>query len=256
MVECSTATKYTTDLEKGHYGETTNHILSPHDVIHIGNTIIDKEEFLRAFGGNLNTSPHRKFGNASPLGLSAFSLTTFVLSLCNAQTRGISEPNIVVGLALFYGGLVQLLAGMWELASGSTFGGCALSSYGGFWLSYAAIQIDAFGIATAYSETSDLQSAVGFYLTGWFIFTSLLVLCTMKSNLAFFSLFVFLDVTFLLLMLGEFLDSVGCTKAGGIVGIITSFIGFYNAYCGLADDENSYIVGNPIPLPVYRKQKI
>lgn len=54
-----------------------------------------------------------QFANPTPLGLSAFALTAFVLSLCNFQTRGVLEPNIVVGLAFGYGGLVQLLAGMW-----------------------------------------------------------------------------------------------------------------------------------------------
>lgn len=54
-----------------------------------------------------------QFANPTPLGLSAFALTAFVLSLCNFQTRGVLEPNIVIGLAFGYGGLVQLLAGMW-----------------------------------------------------------------------------------------------------------------------------------------------
>lgn len=58
-------------------------------------------------------SPIRKFANPAPLGLSAFALTTFVLSLINMRARGVAQPNIVVALAFAYGGLVQLLAGMW-----------------------------------------------------------------------------------------------------------------------------------------------
>lgn len=72
---------------------------------------------LPAFGGDfqpgLYRPPNRKFANPAPLGLSAFALTTFVLSLINVRTRGVTEPNIVVALAFGYGGLVQLLAGMW-----------------------------------------------------------------------------------------------------------------------------------------------
>ena len=72
---------------------------------------------LAAFGGEfqpgLYQAPSRKIANPAPLGLSAFALTTFVLSLINMGTRGISEPNIVVAAAFGYGGLVQLLAGMW-----------------------------------------------------------------------------------------------------------------------------------------------
>jgi hypothetical protein len=56
---------------------------------------------------------HRKFANPAPLGLCGFALTTFVLSLINMQTRGIITPNIVVASAFGYGGLAQLLSGMW-----------------------------------------------------------------------------------------------------------------------------------------------
>lgn len=72
---------------------------------------------LPAFGGDfqpgLYRPPTTKFANPAPLGLSAFALTTFVLSAINLGTRGLAEPNIVVGAAFAYGGLVQLLAGMW-----------------------------------------------------------------------------------------------------------------------------------------------
>lgn len=71
-----------------------------------------------AFGGEFQPglykpTTERKFANPAPLGLSAFALTTFVLSLINIGVRGVHEPNIVVALAFGYGGLVQLLAGMW-----------------------------------------------------------------------------------------------------------------------------------------------
>jgi hypothetical protein len=71
-----------------------------------------------AFGGEFQPGLYkpttgRKFANPAPLGLSAFALTTFVLSLINIGVRDVTEPNIVVALAFGYGGLVQLLAGMW-----------------------------------------------------------------------------------------------------------------------------------------------
>jgi len=71
-----------------------------------------------AFGGEYQPglykpTTERKFANPAPLGLSAFALTTFVLSLINIQCDGVMIPNIVVALAFGYGGLVQLCAGMW-----------------------------------------------------------------------------------------------------------------------------------------------
>ena len=55
-------------------------------------------------------------------GLFSFASTTLVLSLYNVHARHIAVPNAVVGMALFFGGLAQFLAGMWEFASGNTFG--------------------------------------------------------------------------------------------------------------------------------------
>lgn len=115
---------------------------------------------LPAFGGEfqpgLYRAPKKDFANPAPLGLSAFALTTFVLSLINMGTRGIAHPNIVVALAYGYGGLVQLLAGMWEMAVGNTFGATALSSYGGFWISFAIILTPGgFNIVSTLEDTTE-----------------------------------------------------------------------------------------------------
>jgi succinate-acetate transporter protein len=198
--------------------------------------------------GLLRPSAH-KFANPSPLGLCAFALTTFVLSLVNVQARHVTDPSVVIGLAYFYGGFIQLCAGMWEMAIENTFGATALSSYGGFWLSYAVITTDAFGIVSSYSTPGELDAALGFYLFGWFIFTFLLLVCTIRSTISFFSLFLFLDITFLLLALGAMLNSTPTTKAGGVFGIITAFIAWYNAFAGLATKDNSWITVKPIYMP-------
>jgi hypothetical protein len=73
---------------------------------------------LPAFGGEFQPGLYRpiagrKFANPAPLGLCGFALTTFLLSLINVGTRGLTEPNLVIGAAFAYGGLCQLLAGMW-----------------------------------------------------------------------------------------------------------------------------------------------
>jgi len=220
---------------------------------------------LPAFGGEFQPglyrpTDHRKFANPAPLGLSAFALTTFVLSLINLQTRNLSEPNVVVALAFGYGGLVQLLAGMWEMAVGNTFGATALSSYGGFWLSFAIVLTPGgFGIQAAYATVdatgkatgkgiNDFNNAFGLFLMGWFIFTFLLLICTLRSTVAFFLLFFTLDLAFLLLALGHLRadakgkGNVGCTKAGGVFGLLAAFLAWYNALAGMADDSNSFFV--------------
>ncbi|KAL7274777.1 Meiotically up-regulated protein 86 protein [Rhizina undulata] len=214
---------------------------------------------LPAFGGEFQPGLYkpsfRKFANPAPLGLCSFALTTFVLSLVNVGARGLDVPNVVVALAYGYGGLAQLLAGMWEMAVGNTFGATALSSFGGFWFSWALIESDAFGIVSAYSgDAAALHSALGFYLIGWFIFTTILLFCTLKSTLAFFSLFFMLDITFLLLAISHFQTVDGAanpdvTKAAGIFGILTAFIAWWNAFAGIADATNSFFVVPVLHFP-------
>lgn len=222
--------------------------------VYLGNKKFAKDDLIQAFGGTLNPglaapSAH-KFANPAPLGLCAFALTTFVLSLINAGAMGVSNDSVVVGLAMFYGGLIQLLSGMWEMALENTFGALALGSFGGFWLSFGAISIPWFNIAASYDDPVELDNAVGFYLIGWSIFTFMLTLCTMKSTLAFFSLFFLLAVTFLLLGIGKLGKSHGSTVAGGVVGVIVAFIAWYNAYAGLANKQNSYVRVHALQLPV------
>jgi len=222
------------------------------EFIVIGNHKYYRHELMLAFGGTLNPGlappPVHQFANPSPLGLAAFGTTTLVLSLFNAQAMGITIPNVVVGLAAVYGGGVQFLAGVWELVIGNTFGGTALTSFGAFWLSYAAILIPSFGIAAAYDGTEELENAIGFFLLGWAIFTFMLTLCTFKSTAAFCALFSFLTLTFILLAGGAFSGKVGVTRAGGVVGVITGLLGLYNAFAGVANKTNSYITAYPIQL--------
>jgi len=208
---------------------------------------------MPAFGGafqpGLYRAPKKGIANPAPLGLSAFALTTFILSLINLNTRNVAEPNLVVAAAYGYGGLVQLLAGMWEMAVGNTFGATALSSYGGFWISFAIVLTPWFSIVTDLGGTTGAAflDSFGFFLMGWFIFTFLLLLCTLKSTVAFFSLFFTLDLTFLCLGIG-YLDRVdgaprsGAIKAGGVFGILAAFLAWYNAFAGIADSSNSFFV--------------
>jgi len=218
-----------------------------------------------AFGGEFQPglyrpTTERKFANPAPLGLSAFALTTFVLSLINIGVRGVTEPNIVVGLAFGYGGLVQLLAGMWEMAVGNTFGATALSSYGGFWIAVAIVLTPGgFNIGGAYATTNadgtstgagvnDFNNAFGYFLIAWFIFTTVLLLCTLRSTVAFFMLFFTLDMAFLFLALGHLqandkgVANAKLLAAGGYFGLFAAFLAWYNALAGIADDSNSFFV--------------
>ena len=224
------------------------------------NTII-----LGPSGAELNPEPHkpnfRQFANPAPLGLCGFALTTFLLSLINMRTRSITVSNMVVAPAFAYGGIVQLLAGMWEMAIGNTFGATVLSSYGGFWISFAIIFIPGgFEIQSAYLATGEggvrmFEETLGIYLFGWFIFTFFMTLCTLKSTLAFFLTLATACLTFLLLASGFLTANENCIKAGGWVGLICSFLAWYCAFAGIQTAENSFFQFPTIPLPWTTKPK-
>ncbi|KAI9807837.1 MAG: hypothetical protein M1825_005142 [Sarcosagium campestre] len=212
---------------------------------------------LPAFGGDFQPGLYRpqksRLANPAPLGLSAFALTTFVLSLINMGTRSIAHPSIVIALAFGYGGLVQLLAGMCplsaptrEIAAGNTFGATALASYGGFWISFAVILTPG-GFEIEETLGTDFLNSFGLYLMGWFIFTFILLLCTLKSTVAFFLLFFTLDLAFLLLGIGYLMPVNGeprapVIKAGGFFGLLAAFLAWYNALAGIADSSNSFFL--------------
>jgi len=188
---------------------------------------------------------HRRFANPAPLGLFGFAATTFVLSMYNVKARGVTVPNVVVGLAIGYGGLAQFLAGMWEFAAGNTFGATAFASYGAFWWSYAIIQIPWFGIAEGNYNANgvpeaQLANAVGIYLSAWFIFTFIMFLAAFRSSVGLLSLFFFLDITFLLLFVAEFTGNGKVQTAGGSFGILTAAIAWYVGAAGLLTPDTSY----------------
>jgi succinate-acetate transporter protein len=174
--------------------------------------------------------------NPAPLGLSAFALTTFVLSAANAGW--VSAPNIVLGLALFYGGVVQIIAGVQEFRAGNTFGATAFCSYGGFWLAVGVIFTPAFGVLDAY-KTGGLGVALGIFLLGWTIFTLLMFFGTLRANMALIVVFGLLFLTFLSLTLGALLGAAGLTILGGYLGIITALGAWYTALAGILASSKS-----------------
>jgi uncharacterized protein len=177
--------------------------------------------------------------NPGPLGLSAFALTTFVIGTIYAGWFNVGTTSIVVGLALFYGGLSQLLAGMWEFKTGNTFGGTAFTTYGAFWLSYAVISIPGFGIASAFTTTAILHQALGVYLLAWTIITAILLVASLRSNMALIAVFAFLTLTFLSLTIGELATSTAFHTLGGYLGIITAIVAWYTALAGLLSSGRS-----------------
>lgn len=189
-----------------------------------------------------------KIANPGPLGLSGFALTTLVLSAWNAGILKGADVLIVIGLAVFYGGIAQFSAGMWEFRTGNTFGATAFASFGAFWLSFAALLIPGFGVAFG-SKTGPSGSALGWYLLGWTIFTGIMMLGSFRTNGATAAVFVLLFLTFLLLAIGAFGGAgagTGMTQIGGYVGILTAIVAWYTALAGVLAGVSAGKINLPV----------
>jgi succinate-acetate transporter protein len=180
----------------------------------------------------------------APLGLAAFALTTFVLSAHNAGLFGNVGNTIVVGLAIFYGGLAQFMAGMWSFRRGNTFTATAFSTYGAFWLALGTFLVL---IIAGKVKTEDVATSLGWFLLAFAIFNTYMLFWSARVNTAVFGVFLTLEVTEILLFLGFFSGSDLLIKAGGYMGIITALVAWYTS----AADVATAMAGRAI-LPVGR----
>jgi succinate-acetate transporter protein len=180
-----------------------------------------------------------------PLGLAAFAGTTFFLSVVNTNMLGATVEGVVLGLALFYGGLAQLLAGMWEFVKGNTFGGLAFTSYGAFWMSFWYLS----NHLPAGAAEKDVFHAVGVYLLMWTIFTAYMSVAAMRTTGAVLAVFVLLTLTFLALAIG-WLDnhSSDWIKIGGWLGLITAVAAWYASFAAVTNSTFKRVVLPVFPL--------
>jgi succinate-acetate transporter protein len=161
-----------------------------------------------------------------PLGLAAFALTTFVLSMFNSGLVSDKGEPIVFGLAFAYGGLAQLLAGMWEFRTGNTFGATAFTSYGAFWLSFFVFVT----FFAAKIPEADAGHAVGLYLIAWGIFTAYMFIASLRTTAAIALVFLLLTLTFLVLGIGDAGGNENITKLGGYIGLVTAAAAWYASF--------------------------
>jgi uncharacterized protein len=179
-----------------------------------------------------------------PLGIGAFAMTTFALSIGNTNIWG-AAASTALALALVFGGGVQLLAGMWEFVRKNTFGATAFASYGAFWISYYVfVQVIVPGIKPA----SNVAVATGVFLLCWTIFTFYMTIASFRVSGAVVTVFVLLLATFILLTVGAFDSLATVTKAGGWVGVATAAAAWYAATAGVVNETFKKPVVPVLPL--------
>jgi succinate-acetate transporter protein len=164
--------------------------------------------------------------NPAPLGLAGFALTTFVLSMVNSGLVSDTAEPVVFGLALAYGGIAQLLAGMWEFKTGNTFGATAFASYGAFWISFWALVT--FFVKDIPKD--EVGAAVGLFLWSWGIFTAYMFVASLRTSVAVAIVFFLLTLTYIILGIGNAGGHTGIVKLGGWVGIATALAAWYASF--------------------------
>jgi succinate-acetate transporter protein len=195
-----------------------------------------------AISRELASEQVRMIADPAPLGLGAFALTTFLLSLVNAGVMPKATEPIVLGVALAYGGFAQLLAGMWEFRKGNVFGATAFTSFGAFWLSFWAF-------VTFYAKLippDNQAQAVGWFLMSWAIFTTLMVIAASRTTAVLALLFAMVAVVLFLLSFGALAANPDLTKLGGIIGIAAAAVAWYLCVAGvIASTFGRPILPNP-----------
>jgi succinate-acetate transporter protein len=181
--------------------------------------------------------------NPAPLGLAAFAMTTFVLSMFNANLVDEKGTPVVLGLALAYGGIVQLVAGIWEFRTGNTFGAVAFCSFGAFWISFWALEV-----FYAKQIGGNVGHAVGVYLWGWAIFTAYMTVAALRVSAAVLAVFVLLTATFVLLAIGAVGPHTTVTHWGGYVGLATAAAAWYASFAVVTNSTFGRTVLPVMPL--------
>ena len=165
----------------------------------------------------------------APLGLGAFALTTFILSAHNALGASWAPLLAFFGFAIFYGGLAQFMAGMWEFRNRNAFGATAFTTYGAFWMGLAAFVTL---ILMGKVKPEEVAISLGWILLAFAIFNTYMLMWSTRTNMAVFLVFLTLEITEILLFIGNFRGDAagtGLVALGGWIGILTALVAWYTS---------------------------
>ena len=181
-----------------------------------------------------------------PLGLACFALTTFVLSVFNAGLLDAQAQPVVLGLALFYGGLAQVIAGVLEFLKKNLFGATAFTSYGAFWMAYWYLSSHPEAFVQGIDPALRAQG-VGVFLLGWTIFTAYMLIAVTKVNGGLTFTFSVLLGAFACLTLGDFTGVMLLTRLGGYFGLAAALGAWYCSFAGVVNFTHGRTVLSVFP---------
>lgn len=174
-----------------------------------------------------------KVADPAPLALGAFGLTTFLLSWINAGFASPAEIPVVIATAWFYGGVIQVLVGMWELRLNRLFPAVTFGSYGAFWISFALFQ-------TFYADkvpAAAAGSATALLLAPWIVFTLYMLIGAFRTNVALVIAFVLVEGVLVPSVIGFSGGNLGALHLAGWAGLLLALDVWYVAAAEIINHE-------------------
>ena len=175
-------------------------------------------------------SPVNKIANPAGLGLVAFGMTTVMLSLCNLRLFGLDST--ILSMGILYGGLAQVIAGIFEFKKGNTFGATAFTSYGLFWLTFVLINTQL--IPGAGADGSSLCA----YFAMWGILTFFLFIGTLKGTRALQVVFLTLTILFFIVAIEKGSGVADIGYVAGAVGVICGGSAMYTSFGEVLNEQH------------------
>ena len=199
--------------------------------------------------------PPPGIADPAPLGLAAFATTTFLLSAANAGWMNSATGLAFLPYALAYGGLAQLLAGMWEFRNRNVFGATAFGTYGSFWIGLGLwiILVARAGPSTPLAAAANAAATGkdhGWILLAFAIVNTYLLIFSTQLNTAVFLVFLTLEATEVILFIGFFANSSGVHKFGGYIGVLTALVAWYTSAAGVINGMKGGVIA-PVGKPLF-----
>ena len=202
----------------------------------------------------MEEKPVLPVADPAPLGLGAFALTTFILSAHNAFGGNMAPLLAFFGFGLFYGGLAQFMAGMYEFRNRNAFGATAFTTYGAFWMGLATFVTL---VLLEKVKGTEVAMSLGWILLAFTIFNTYMLMWSTRINVSVFLVFLTLELTEILLFVGNFRGEAagtGLVALGGWIGILTALVAWYTSAAVLLNSmagRSILPLGDPLwaPLP-------
>lgn len=183
---------------------------------------------------------------ALPLGYIALAFTTALVGSSFAHLF-VPGPGmgigLVVGAALLFGGVVQFIAGLWELRRGNAIVGTTFAAYGGFLGALGVFFLPGTNLLSYFSlDTAALNHGLGLFFLCWTICVATLLVAAPRANLLLMAVLGLLCLSYLFLMIGEFASgNTPLLIVGGAFGILCALVAWYAALVGLLSAGHSTI---------------